>query len=88
LWLVVEIGGLKWPKEPGVFISGNAWTGEAYEGGTPPDGRFTLSLYVVGMAGFDQIKKWTDQGHHSGSYPGLSVIDNARRLDSVNLRLR
>lgn len=88
LWLVVEIGGLKWPKEPGVFVSGNVWTGEAYEGGTPPDGRFTLSLYVVEKTGFDQIKKWTKQGHRSGSYPGLSVIYEARRLDSVNLRLR
>ena len=88
LWLVVEIDGLKWPKEPGVFVSGNTWTGEAWEGGTPPGGRFTLSLYVVGKAGSDQIKKWIDQGHRSGSYPGLSIIDDARRLDSVNLRLR
>lgn len=88
LWLVIEIGDLKWPKEPGVSVSGNAWTGEAYEGGTPPNGQFTLSLYVMGKAGFDQIKKWIDQGHRSGNYPGLSVIDNSRRLDSVNLRFR
>jgi hypothetical protein len=88
LWLVVEIGGLKWPKEPGVFVSGNAWTGEAYEGGTPPDGRFTLSLYVVGKTGHDQITTWIEQAHLSGNYPGLTVIDDSRRLDSANLHLR
>lgn len=88
LFLVVEVGGLKWPKDPGLFVSGNAWTGEAYEGGTPPHGRFTLSLYVVPKAGFDEITDWTTQGHRSGSYPGLSVIRDARRLDSVELQLR
>lgn len=88
LWLVVEIGELKWPKEPGVFVSGNAWTGEAVEGGKPPEGRFILSLYVVGKAGHEKIKAWIEKGRLSGNYPGFTVIDDSRQLDSANLRLR
>lgn len=88
LWLTVEIGELKWPKEPGVFVSGDAWTGEAYEGGQPPDGRFSLCLYVVGKKGHKEIKTWIRDGHRTGSYPGISVIKDARRLDCVQLRLR
>ncbi|HXF85203.1 MAG TPA: toll/interleukin-1 receptor domain-containing protein [Anaerolineales bacterium] len=88
LWLVVEIGELKWPKEPGVFVSGNSWTGEAYEGGQPPDGRFSLCLYVVDEKGHKQIKNWIRDGHRTGSYPGISVIKDARRLDRVQLRLQ
>jgi hypothetical protein len=80
LWLIVEIGGLKWPKEPEVFVSGNAWTGEAIEGGRLPDGRFVLSLYVVGKAGHEKIKAWIEQGRLSGSYPGFTVIDDSRQL--------
>lgn len=88
LWLVVEIGNLKWPKEPGINISGNRWFGDALEGGTPPDGRFTLALYVTGKVGHEQIKKWITHGHRSGIYPGLLNIKDAKRLDSVNLYLR
>lgn len=88
LWLVVEIGELKWPKEPGVFVSGNSWTGEAYEGGQPPGGRFSLCLYVVSEKGHKQIKNWIWDGYRTGSYPGISVIKDARRLDCIQLRLR
>lgn len=88
LWLVVEIGELKWPKEPGVFVSGNSWTGEAYEGGQPPGGKFSLCLYVVDKKGHKQIKNWIRDGHRTGSYPGISVIKDARRLDCIQLSLR
>jgi len=88
LWLAVEIGELKWPKEPGVFVSGHFWTGEAYEGGTPPGGKLSLCLYVVGKKGHRQVKNWIRDGQRTGSYPGISVIKDAKRLDSVQLRLR
>lgn len=88
LWLAVEIGSLKWPKEPGVFVSGNSWTGEAYEGGQPPDGRFSLCLYVTGKTGHQQIKRWLQNGKRTNDYPGISVIKDARRLDCVELQLR
>lgn len=88
LWLVCEIGGLKWPKEPGVFVWGNAWIGEAYEGGQPPGGRLTLSLYVAGEEGSAQICNWLEQGRRWGHYPGLAVLKDARKLHSIELRLR
>lgn len=88
LWLVVDIGGLKWPKEPGVTVNGINWTGSAFEGGTPKNGKFILSLYVVGQEGNDEIKKWFDEGRRNNDYPGLTVLKNARRLDCVHLELR
>ncbi len=88
LWLVSEIGGLKWPKEPDVFVWGNTWTGEAYEGGQSPEGRLTLSLYAAGEEGFAQIHDWLERGRRSGHYPGLAVLKDARKLHSVDLRLR
>ncbi len=74
LWLVIEIGNLKFPKEPNIKVSGNRWEGVAFEGGTPPDNKFNLSLYVVGEEGNKQIKSWLEEGSRTGSYPGLTIM--------------
>ncbi|MDD2402791.1 MAG: toll/interleukin-1 receptor domain-containing protein [Clostridia bacterium] len=88
LWLVIEIGALKWPKEPCVSITGNSWVGEAFEGGTPPNGEFKLALYIVGKEGNIQINDWLENGHKNNSYPGIKILKGARKLDCIKLKLR
>jgi hypothetical protein len=86
LLLVVEVGGLLWPKSK-VQVDGTSWSAEVYEGGTPPNGNFTLSLYMVSSQGYDEISAWLERGKSTGSYPGLVHIKNGIKLDSINLRL-
>ncbi len=86
LFLVVEIDGLMWPKVE-AQCQGTSWTGEVYEGGEPPDGRFTLSLFAVGGKGFEAVTAWLKRGEATDSYPGLVNIDESIRLHSVRLRL-
>ena len=87
LWLVVEVEGLKWPKNP-VTVSGNTWNGEAYEGGDPPGGAFTLALYSIDSRGAGQIERWLEEGRRTDDYPGIAEIQGARLLDKVELKLR
>ena len=86
LLLVVEVGGLMWPKGE-VQVRNTSWTSEVYEGGTPPDGRFTLSLYLVSDQGYDEVAAWLERGRLTGDYPGLGQIKDSVRLHSIQLRL-
>ncbi len=86
LFLVVEIDGLMWPKGK-VQWQDTSWTGEVLEGGDPPEGRFTLSLFAVGGKGFEAVTAWLKRGEATDSYPGLVNIDESIRLHSVRLRL-
>jgi hypothetical protein len=86
LLLAVEIGGLMWPKGR-VPVDGRSWVSEVYEGGWPPNGRFTLSLFMISDQGYDKVATWLEHGKRTGDYPGLGRIPDAARLHSVKLRL-
>jgi len=86
LLLVVEVNGLKWPKGE-VVVKNTSWDAFVFEGGTPPNGDFTLSLYAVSSEGYDEISAWLERGKAAGDYPGLSHIKDGIRLDSIKLRL-
>jgi hypothetical protein len=87
LLLVVEVGGLMWPKGK-VRAKNGSWASEVYEGGTPPEGRFTLSLYLVSRKGYDEIAAWLERGELTGHYPGLGQIKDGIKLHSITLRLK
>lgn len=86
LLLVVEVGGWMWPKGK-VRANHGSWTSEVYEGGTPSDGKFTLSLFLVSDIGYDEVAAWLERGKLTGDYPGLGQIRDGIRLHSVRLRL-
>jgi hypothetical protein len=86
LVLAVEIGGLLWPKGK-VQVNGRSWASEVYEGGSPPSGKFALSLYLVSDTSYGEIAAWLEHGRRTGDYPGLGRIREATRLHIVKLRL-
>jgi hypothetical protein len=86
LLLLVEVGGLKWPKCE-VQVNNTSWDANVYEGGTPPHGKFTLSLYAVSRKGYDEIAAWLERGKATGDYPGLGQFKDGIRLDTITLRL-
>jgi hypothetical protein len=86
LLLVVQVGGLMWPKGK-VQVNNTSWTLKVYEGGTPPNGNFALSLYLVSDKGYDEIATWLEHGKRTGDYPGLGQIKDGVRLHSVKLHL-
>jgi hypothetical protein len=87
LLLVVHVGGLMWPKGQ-VQVDDGSWISEVHEGGTPPNGEFTLSLYLVRNGGYEEIADWLERGQATGDYPGLRRIKDGFRLHSVRLRLK
>jgi hypothetical protein len=86
LLLVVQVGGLTWPKGE-VQVRDTAWTSEVYEGGSPPNENFTLSLYLVSDRGYVEIAAWLERGKLTGDYPGLARLRDGARLHSVRLHL-
>ena len=86
LFLVIQVGGLLWPKAE-VRLDGTSWTAEVHEGGAPPNGEFALSLYSVGGKGYDEVTDWLDRGDSTGLYPGLRRIKDGTRLHNIELRL-
>ncbi len=86
LFLMVEIDGLMWPKGE-AQMKNTAWTCEVHEGGSPPDGRFVLSLFLVSGTGYDDINAWLERGKMTNDYPGFENIKDGKRLHSVQLRL-
>ena len=86
LLLVIEVGGLMWPKGE-VQVNNTSWASEVHEGGSPPDGNFALSLYLVNGKGYDEIAAWMEHGRLQGDYPGLGQIKNGIKLHSIRLRL-
>ena len=87
LLLVIQVGGLVWPKGE-VRVNETTWASEVYEGGTPPDGKFTLSLYSVSSKGFQEIATWLEHGKLTGHYPGLKQVKDGIKLHSIKLRLQ
>jgi|GEM_PF-5956149 len=90
LWLVERIGALHWPKEPEIQPSGGKWQGEVNEGGRPPDGRFDLLLVDVSDAVAAFFKRWLQDGHRTGNYPGFPIGRlgaDVRILDTKSYRL-
>lgn len=89
LWLMERIGGLHWPKEPKLVPREGRWSGEVFEGGSPPQGKFKILLVDVS----DEVSKifelWFKKGHQTGSYPGLPLgtLGNIRILDEKEYRL-
>jgi hypothetical protein len=91
VWLAVEIGTLLWPKEPEVPTADKKWSVKVVEGGNPPGGLFSLSLFQVSPEGNQFIVRWHKHGQRTGDFPGLnaSEIPGFSRLDIVeNLRLQ
>jgi len=86
LFVVVEIGGLMWPKDE-ANVMDKIWSCEVYEDGSPPDGQFTLSLFSVGGKGYEDTKAWLERGKSTGDYPGLGTIEGSKRLNSIKLRI-
>ncbi len=86
LLLVVQVGGLMWPKGE-VQVDHTSWASEVYEGGTPPNGNFTLALYQVSAEGYGEIAAWLEHGKSTGHYPGLGRIKDGVKLHSIKLRL-
>ncbi len=86
LFLVVEIDGLMWPKSE-AQIKNASWKCEVHEGGEPPGGRFTLSLFLVGATGYEAINGWLDRGKMTQDYPGLENLIESIKLHSIQLRL-
>jgi hypothetical protein len=84
--LVVQVEALMWPKSQ-VQVSSSSWTAQVHEGGHPPDGRFDLSLWLVGSRGYDEIVAWLEHGSRTGDYPGLWQIKDGVKLHSITLRL-
>lgn len=87
LLLVVQVGGLMWPKGE-VQVDNTSWASEVYEGGSPPGGHFTLSLYLVSDKGYGEIADWLEHGKLTGNYPGLGQIKDGIKLHSIKSRLK
>ncbi len=89
IWVVIETGGLLWPKEPEVPLDTDGqFRVIVYEDGSPREGKFVLSLYVVRETGHKKIQAWLTEGKRIDSFPGfLPHILEGIRLDSVNLHL-
>jgi hypothetical protein len=86
LLLVVQVGGLMWPKGQ-VQVNNASWTTQVHEGGHPPNGRFALSLWLVSSRGYDEVAAWLEHGKRTGDYPGLGQIKDGVKLHSITLRL-
>ena len=90
LWLVIECGKLKWPKEGEVLVGkDNRWEATVFQDSDNYEERFSLSLYVADPKGDKDIRKWLEAGRRTGSYPGLKGIPGVRRLARIDgLRLK
>lgn len=81
-WLANEVEGLHWPKAQVHPDAAGAWRGQCNEGGSPPQGRFKLTLWEVGQTEHRAIMAWSA----GPSFPGRHM--DGRLLDAVELGLR
>lgn len=88
LWLVVESGELKWPKESKVQPDqANKWSVTIFEDGATA--QFAVSLFVADAGADRRIKEWLEAGRRTGKYSEWREIPGARRLARVDgLRLQ
>ncbi len=88
LWLVIEVGDFLWPKEGEVIPkTDGTWERIIFEDGNPPNGEFSISLYVTNNEAHKNIISWLDTGRMTGNYYGLRGIPGTRRIDRINLKL-
>jgi hypothetical protein len=90
IWIGIEIGALLWPKEPEVSRNDRRFSIKIVEGGNPPNGRFSLTLFQVFQEGHQNIANWIETGRNTGEWPGLDVhnLIGFSQLDRVDdLRL-
>lgn len=91
VWLGFQIDTLIWPKEPEIPATDRRFSVKILEGGNPPEGSFSLTLFQVSPEGQKRIAHWLDTGRKTGHWPGLdrSEIDGFSQLDRAdNLKLR
>ncbi len=89
VWLAVEIQNTLWIKQPEIPATDGRWIRSIYEGGSPPDGIFTLSLIRVPSEGQLFIEEWLKDCSKNDECLGVDAIPGAKRLDLVeSLRLK
>jgi hypothetical protein len=82
-YIVNRIDGLYWPKVMINLRSGvTIYKGTSNEGGSSPDGRFSVVLFEVDAAMHENIVRWMDRTN----FPGIQI--NGRELASVDVVLR
>lgn len=89
-WVSVKIGSLHWPKEPALTMGDLDDSGEAtviaHEGGVARE--LELVLLDCTERVHNKFRRWIENGHRTGSYPGLHYPPrNATELDAVGVRL-
>jgi hypothetical protein len=82
VWSAVRIGSLFWPKEPELSSNDGSWEHDIIEGGSPPAGRFSLILFMVGPMEHERLLEWVGKGQETGSWPGLGNISGTQ-LDLI-----
>jgi hypothetical protein len=87
LWLAVEVGGLKWPKEGQVTPDDDgSWTGPIFEDGATDE--FCVSLWAADDKGHKKIQAWLAKGLRTGTYEELKSLPRSRRVARIEgLRL-
>lgn len=85
-WIAIGVDGLLWLKEPEIPNRDGDFTAEIYEGGSPPNGMFSIVLLRVSQEGHDVITQWIRNGQRTGDYPGLSSITGSVELATVSVR--
>lgn len=84
-WLAVRIGKLYWPQKPAISSSG-PWERQVFEGGAP--GRKSLVLLTVDSTTNNEIIRWFETGHETGSFPGLLLEGKASAVAEIGFTLQ
>jgi hypothetical protein len=78
LWLVVEAGGLVWPKEGKILVDRDGrWSATVFEDGAVSE--FAVALYLVDSPVDRAISEWLRHGQETGTYAELKSIPAERR---------
>lgn len=81
-YLVHQILDLSWPKTQIMPVPNrDKIKGQCIEGGTPPNGKFAITLIEVGEAEHQRIQSWLNGSDFSGMNVG------GRLLDRINVSL-
>lgn len=88
IWLAVQVGNLLYPKEPGIEPTGERFSEQIVEGGSPPGGRFSLLLLRVDEEGQASVESWLSALREGKEPSGLVVVPGSEVLGTVaNLHL-
>ena len=79
LWLAIQVGDLIWPKEPKITPTAAKWFATISEGGSPPNGRFSVVLLATSPSATTELEKWFRRGDFAGiskhKIPGMTALD-------------